>query len=117
MMTTLSHSQARWAICLCLECDLPLKVQAETRKFILASSCIVYKSCILTSVSPTQSHQRVPQQLVLLQLSSVHNGLTPLMLASHQGKRKVALALLDLGADVNGMGVKQQTALGAALEE
>ncbi|KAK7496799.1 hypothetical protein BaRGS_00012008, partial [Batillaria attramentaria] len=50
-------------------------------------------------------------------LNKEHHGLTPLMLASHQGKLKVVRALLDIGADVNAEGLKEQAPLGVALEE
>ncbi|XP_070207922.1 uncharacterized protein [Littorina saxatilis] len=50
-------------------------------------------------------------------INKLHNGLSPLMVASHQGKRKAVVALLDMGADVNFTGIKEQSALGIALEE
>ncbi|XP_076451973.1 uncharacterized protein LOC143287678 [Babylonia areolata] len=45
-----------------------------------------------------------------------HNGVTPLMLASHEGRRKVVWALLDLGADINAGGAKEQCPLISALD-
>lgn len=54
--------------------------------------------------------------LSLSQVNAIHKDLTPLMLACLRGKRHIVRELLKLGADVNAQGVKQQTALGVALE-
>jgi ankyrin repeat protein len=42
--------------------------------------------------------------------------LTPLIIAAHEGQKDVCSCLLALGANINGKGEKDNTALGAALE-
>lgn len=49
-------------------------------------------------------------------LHRVHKGMTLLMVACHEAKRDIIMALLDLGASVNDEGDHGNTALGAALE-
>ncbi|XP_070207925.1 E3 ubiquitin-protein ligase MIB2-like isoform X2 [Littorina saxatilis] len=48
-------------------------------------------------------------------MNTAHNGLPPLVVAGHQGKRKVVVALLDMGADIDITGTEEEGALGAAL--
>lgn len=49
------------------------------------------------------------------QLNFVHKGMTPLMVACHEGQQEVAKALLELGAEINRV-ENGSTALMAALE-
>ncbi|KAK7471427.1 hypothetical protein BaRGS_00035915 [Batillaria attramentaria] len=49
-------------------------------------------------------------------LNYVHKGLTPLMVAAHEGQRDAINVLLELGAEINRQGDKGNTPLGAALE-
>ena len=50
------------------------------------------------------------------QVNTVHKGLTPLIVACHEGQKDMCSCLLAQGADINGRGDKGNTPLGAALE-
>ncbi|XP_076472368.1 E3 ubiquitin-protein ligase MIB2-like [Babylonia areolata] len=49
-------------------------------------------------------------------VNRVHKGMTPLIMASHEGQKDMCSCLLAQGADINKMGEKGTTPLGSALE-
>lgn len=50
------------------------------------------------------------------QLNYVHKGLTPLIVACHEGQQEALKVLLELGAEINRQGSEGNTPLGAAIE-